>query len=169
MKWGKPRIGGEVYDLTHLDPMAVSIPPFGDGPKLSARVKFGAHVFTLAWSENYINELKFMDGKTPRCFCPIRYAHSKHLPGIFERSISGRVLFDPQKRLVVLGNPPGVLSPYAIFFRIQAARNERFDLLIDVVSAHEHPQLKAKFGMDFSKLAGIVASGGQIPWPKKRK
>lgn len=148
--------------------MTIKFPKGNGDRELSARVKFGAHVFTLSWAEGYIETLKFMDGSTPRCFCPTRYAHSKHLPDIISRSVTGRVLFDPQKRLVVLGNPPGVLSPYAIFFKMQAAKNSDYDILIDIVSAHEHPLLKAKVGMDFSKLATIVADGNSIPWPKRK-
>ncbi len=169
MQWGRRHHGGVLYDLTHLDPFIAEIPIDGDVEPIKARVRFGSHVFTTEWSVNYIDDYKVMDGATPRCFCPIRYAHSVHLRGLVERHCAGRVLFDSQRKLVLLGNPPGVLSPYAIFFTMTKAKHDRYELDIVVVSAHEHPRLSTTLGMPFPKLATIVASGQPIPWPQKRK
>jgi hypothetical protein len=167
MQWGKREIGGVKYDLTHLDPFRVVVPAHDGGGELTARVRFGSHVFTLTWSDNYVEEFRIRDGTQSRCFCPIRYGHSLHLPGIVERGLAGRVLFDPQRTLVVLGNPPGVLSPYAVFFVMKRVVRQPYQIDVVVVSAHEHPRLKAKFGMPFPQLAAIVAARGPIPWPKK--
>ncbi len=170
MQWGRRRYGGVLYDLTHLDPFVATVPGHNGAADLKARVRFGSHVFTLEWSENYVDDYKVDDGGTPRCFCPTRYSHSAHPPGLIERHCAGRVLFDPQRKLVILGNPPGVLSPYAIFFTMKKApRDKQYDVDIVVVSAHEHPRLKAKLGMPFPELARVVADGGAIPWPPKRK
>ena len=168
MQWGKKSYGGVKYDLTHLDPFILEIPAFEGGGPINARVRFGSHVFTEKWSDNYIEAFRVLDGKQSRCFCPIRFGHSVHLPGIVRLSAPGRVLFDPSKKIVMLGNPPGVLSPYAIFFEMSRAKHIAFELDILVVSAHEHPQLKAKVGMDFPKLARMVANGAQVPWPKRK-
>lgn len=167
MQWGKRRIDGKVYDLTHLDPFILSIPGHNGAASIPARVRFGSHVFTLTWSDSYVEEYRIADGKQSRCFCPIRYGHSLLLPGILQRSCGGRVLFDPQKKLVMLGNPPGVLSPYAVFFEMKRVTKQPYELDIMVVSAHEHPRLRAKFGMSFPHLASIVTGAAPIPWPKK--
>lgn len=168
MQWGKKSYGGVKYDLTHLDPALVTIPAFGAGSPLTARVRYGSHVFTEKWSDNYVESFRVEDGGQSRCFCPIRFGHSQHLPGIIALSVGGRVLFDPQKKLVLLGNPPGVLSPYAVFFSMKRAQEKGRDLEIVVVSAHEHPRLQAKVGMEFPELAAIVVNGGAIPWPKRK-
>jgi hypothetical protein len=169
MKWGKRKVGGVTYDLTHLDPFILDIPPHGDGEQLKARVRFGSHTFTLKWDDNYIEEYRIKDGKKSRCFCPVRHGHSKHLPGILQLACAGRVLFDPDQKLVMLGNPPGAIMPYAVFFEMTAARRQTYELDIVVVSAHNQPHIKAKLGMPFPQLARIVADGGAIPWPKKAK
>lgn len=167
MQWGKKSYGGVKYDLTHLDPFIVAIPGHDGAAPVEARVRFGSHVFTETWSDNYLDSYRVGDGQKSRCFCPIRYGHSVHLPGIVRLSCGGRVLFDPQRKLVMLGNPPGVLSPYAIFFELTLARRQPYQLDILVVSAHEHPHLRAKVGISLPKLAAMVADGDPIPWPKK--
>lgn len=167
MQWGKRRIGGVLYDLTHLDPVILAIPGFEQQSPILARLRYGAHVFTLKWSDNYIDEYRILDGRQSRCFCPIRYAHSLHLPHLIQTHCGGRVMFDPQKKLVLLGNPPGSLEPYAIFFELTRARSKPYQLDMLVVSAHERPRIRAKLGMPLPKLAAMVVSGKPVPWPKK--
>jgi hypothetical protein len=168
VNWGKPKYGGVRYDLTHLDPFPMPIPRDSGVGSLTARVIFGSHVFTQKWEDTDHESMMVMDGKKRRCFCTIRYQHSIHLPGVLTRAMSGRVLFDPDRKLIVLGNPPGVLNPYAIFFNMRASKKPNYDLEIDVVSAHERPQTKAKFGMHMPTLAEIVSGGGAVPWPKRK-
>lgn len=166
--WGKRRIAGVEYDLTHLDPFLLTIPGFRGAADVTARVRFGSHVFTIKWDDNYIDEHKITDGGKPRCFCPERFGHSVHLKTILETGCPGRVLFDPARKLVMLGNPPRSVQPYAVFFEMQAARRRAYDLDLVIVSAHTQPQLKAKVGMELPHLARLVADGDPIPWPKKK-
>ena len=167
MNWGKRSIGGVAYDLTHLDPFTLQIPGHAGAPNLSARVRFGSHVFTVAWTPNYIEEYRVADGGKSRCFCTERYGHSLHLRSIIEQSCPGRVLFDPSRKLVMIGNPPRILQPYALFFEMKRVSKQPYDLDILVVSAHAQPLPKAKLGMNFPHLSKIVADGNPIPWPKK--
>ena len=47
MSWGKKRIAGVVYDLTHLDPFDLDVTPSYQGaPTYKVRVTFGHHTFT---------------------------------------------------------------------------------------------------------------------------
>jgi hypothetical protein len=165
MKWGKRTFGGNRYDLTHLDPCDLVVPQAEDLLALKVRVEFGAHVFTQSWKDGDSEDFKFMDGGTPRRFCPDRHAHSVHLPGIIERSVDGRVLLSPQRKFIVLGNPPGASFPYAVFFTMR--QGGKFDALVDVVSAHERPRLQEMPGVSFAELTELIASG-RFQWPKRK-
>jgi len=165
MKWGKRTFDGTRYDLTHLDPYEVEIPAFGDGTAVRARVVSGAHVFTQGWNDGDPEAFLFMDGQTRRRFCPDRHAHSVHLRGILERAVGARVLLSPQRRFIVLGNPPGAASPYAVCFKMRAA-SKNYDAIIDLVSAHERPHLAKMPGIGFAELASLIVSG-RFQWPKK--
>ena len=167
MQWGKRTVAGVEYDLTHLDPFILTMPSHNGAAEIAARVRFGSHVFTIKWDTNYIDDYRVTDGKKSRCFCPERFGHSTHLRGLVELSCPGRVLFDPARKLVMLGNPPGTLSPYAMFFEMDRVVGRPYELDIVVVSAHAQPHLKAKLGMSCPHLARIVADGNPIPWPKK--
>jgi hypothetical protein len=164
MQWGKRTFAGQRYDLMHLDPRTVEVPATATTAAARVRVLFGAHVFTQSWKDGDPEDFKFMDGGTPRRFCPDRHAHSVHLPGIIERSTAARVLISPQRRFIILGNPPGVAFLYAVCFRMRPVSN--YDALIEVVSAHERPRLDKMPGIPFAELVELVSSR-RFEWPKK--
>lgn len=165
MKWGKRTFDGQRYDLTHLDPSELIVPEAPPEGELRIRVSFGAHVFTQGWKPGDPEAFKFMDGSTARKFCPERHAHSIHLKGILERSVGGRVLLSPQRRFIVMGNPPGATFPYAVCFTMRRG-TKNYDALMDVVSAHERPHLQKMPGIEFHKLTRLIV-GGSFQWPKK--
>jgi hypothetical protein len=168
MKWGKRTFGGTRYDLTHLDPLTVKIDcPEGKRPTMTVRVEFGAHVFTQNWKPGDPEDMKCMDGVTPRRFCPVRYGHSVELAGIVERGLSGRVLASHQRKLVLFGNPPGVVHPYSVFFHMRGLSRPPFDGAVDVVSAYERPKLPPMPGMQGYDLLELMRAG-KFQWPKKK-
>lgn len=166
-KWGVVTVEGVAYDLSHLDPFQTRVPPHEGGPEINMRVRFGTHVFTKGWRDNYPVSRRILDGKTPRCFCPERAAHSAHLPDIIRQRLGERVLFSKTRRLVFVGNPTGAVFPYAVFFQLFRASKKPFELEMLVVSAHEKANCLSLKGMAFPHLATIVAGGRDVPWPKK--
>lgn len=168
MFWGKRSYGGAKYDLTHLDPQIIEIPSHDGAPAIQMRLRFGSHVFTQKWTENDIEAYRVRDGGESRCFCPVRYEHSQHLPSILKIAVGGRVLFDPSKKLAMLGNPPRSPAIYCIFFKLTRVTRQPYELDCVVVSAHTNPYPRANKGMEFPHLARMVANGQPIPWPKKK-
>ena len=168
MIWGKPTYGGTKYDLTHLNPQIIEIPGYDEAQSIQMRIRFGSHVFTQKWTENDIEDYRVSDGRQSRCFCPVRYEHSRHLPTILQTTVGGRVLFDPSRKLAMLGNPPRSIAIYCIFFELTRVTRKPYELDCVVVSAHTNPYPRANKGMDFPHLARMVANGLPIPWPKKK-
>lgn len=169
LKWGKRRFGGQTYDLTHLDPTSFAVPNATPGlADYRVRVEYGAHVFTKTWTHDAASDHKMHDGGTPRCFCPVRYSHSLHLPAIVPLAASGRIFFSSQQRFVLVGNPPGVAYPYAIFFKLNTATNGDYDALMTVVSAHERPNLAHMKAKPFPWIIDYMRSGRPFIWPKKK-
>lgn len=168
MKWGKRTFGGTRYDLTHLDPMTVVIKcPKGERPDLLVRVTFGAHVFSQTWKPNDAADMLCMDGSTQRRFCPVRYGHSQHLPGIVERGLNGRVLASPRQRFILFGNPPLVAQAYPVFFRMRVLQKPPFNASVDVVSAYDRPNLGNLPGGSGYDLLEMMRAG-KFQWPKKK-
>jgi hypothetical protein len=168
VQWGKRNFGGQRWDLTHLDPMTLMVPHTTVGaPAVKVRVQFGCHVFTETWRPGDPADHQMMDGRTPRCFCPDRFSHSQHLPALMQNAPASRVLFSPQERFVMPGNPPGITFPYAVFFKMRQGTKGEFDAILDVVSAHERPHLRPMKGKTFQWLAMHIASGQPMIWPKK--
>jgi hypothetical protein len=103
MRWGKKRIAGVDYDLTHLNDFDVLItPPHEGAPTYRVQVGFGAHTFTRKLDPNDTPDYHFRDGSNTRCFCPKRHSCSLHLPGIIRKAMEGDAYFGNKEPLAKL-------------------------------------------------------------------
>ena len=86
-------IGGVEYDL--IEPFPIETTPRGLAPPpYKIRVSFGSHTFTRRREPGDREDHIFRDGAEERQFCPVRYAHSLHLPHIFLKWIWQGLLWD---------------------------------------------------------------------------
>lgn len=160
MGWGTRTIQGTPYRLQHLDPFT-----FAENGK-RIRVQIGAHAFTREQRAGDHPDLCFMDGKTPRTFCVTRYGHSLHLPAAIIAASKGYV-FHNQSKFAFKGNLPGVNGPYVIAFELRLSTSPKYDLKMQIVSAHWRKKAAKMPRCHFHDAMDAVAKKGKIPWKKK--
>lgn len=173
MSWGKKRIAGVTYDLSHLNPFAMSVTPTtADAPTYRVGVMFGCHTFTRKLTPEDSADLHFKNGKETRCFCIDRHKLSLGLPGIIAAaSKGGRAFFsnEPANYLVIDSEDYGDAGPYVVLFKLEKARKAHLDVAMFVVSAYLKPALPKRLpATTFSALIGTVAAGYR-PKPPDRK
>jgi len=169
MNWGKKKIGGQIYDLTHLDPFILPVTPkIATAPTFLVRVSFGCHVFTKKWEEPFTPDLRVVYGSEERCFCIDRHSLSLNLPQIIKETALSRVYFSQRDSFVVPRNMPGLNGPYAVFFKIDKARSDDFDARMIVVSAYEKPGIPKRLpAITFATLVSNVVLERPVRRPKK--
>lgn len=165
--WGKKRIAGTVYDLTHLDPFEIEVPKAG-GDAILLQVQFGSHTFTEKYNPLHTPDLAISDGNGPlRAFCLNRYSHSLSLPAAVKQSVAGEVCLN-QNRLNIAASLPGLNGPYLIAFTLRAKRTKKFDGVMTVVSAHHRPNMDLTLPCaPFRVVAAATLAGRKIDWKKK--
>lgn len=137
--WGKKKIAGTVYDLTHLDQFTIYVPRSSGNP-YRLRVQFGVHTFTRKYTPLDTPDLAISNGKELRAFCLERWAHSQHLPAAIRQAVSGDVLLSNGKPIIAT-RLPGLEGPYLIAFDIQLRSTSKYDAVLMVTSAHQRPKL----------------------------
>jgi hypothetical protein len=166
MSWGEHVIDPAVYDLRHLDPFVVAV-TLKDGSKRQVLVSFGCHTFTREFTEDDPENHVFVSDTDRRCFCPMRYGYSLHLPEIVARSITGRVFFSEGRNLLCVDWLPGLEVPYAAFFNLVRFREKGLDAAMFVVSAYDKPNLPDKLpAIGFATLLKHVLEGKKPVAPK---
>lgn len=165
--WGRKRIAGTVYDLTHLDPFEMDV-PLVNGPAIRVQVQFGCHTFTESFSRQWHSpDLLITDGRDERAFCLNRYGHSLSLPAAVRQAVSERVCND-SGRTLINARLPGLNGPYLIAFKIRARKTHKFDGVMTVVSAHHRPNLDQELpSAPFPTVVKVGMYGGKIDWKKK--
>lgn len=165
--WGKKRIAGTVYDLTHLDPFEMEV-PLVNGPPIKVQVQFGCHTFTQKFNRQWHTpDLRIMHGKDERAFCIDRYGHSLSLPAALLNAVSGRACNDKGRNLIN-ARLPGLDGPYLIAFTVRPKQTRKFDGVLTVVSAHHRPNLDQKLpSAPFATVIKVGIYGGKIDWKKK--
>lgn len=107
-----------------------------------------------------------MDGKTPRTFCPTRYAYSAHLgPAIMAAALSD--VFSNAGRYVFKASIPGIKGIYVIAFDMRASNSPKYDIKIQLVSAYLAPKLKQMPKATFADALDGLINGTPVPWIKK--
>jgi hypothetical protein len=169
MSWGTKTIAGVVYGLTHLDPFVFDVTPKAAGaPTYRVLVSFGCHCFARELTPADSIEHYVPDGKTGRCFCPIRTAHSQHLPRIICGASNGLAFFSKDTNMLLVEKLAGLGGPYAVFFNVKPSSKTSIDVAMFVASAYEKPLLvKAMPAVPFTALIA-KASKGHVPFKPKR-
>lgn len=175
--WGTITIGAVPYDLKHLDTFVMTVTPKTQGA-LARRVlvTFGHHVFTQGIRPGDPPEMtvhhKGHNGD-PRCFCPVRYGHSLHLPAIIKAAVGSVAYFGetqpwrPQNYFLI-DNVPGVVGPYAVFFDMKRGSAKNVDVAMLVKSAYPKPRLPPSVpNLPFTVLVATIAAGKPVVKPKK--
>ena len=164
MLWGKKRIAGTVYDLTHLDPFEMDV-PLVNGPSIRVQVQFGCHTFTEAFAQQWHTpDLRITHGRDERAFCLKRYGHSLRLPVAVQQAVSGRACND-KGRTLINARLPGLNGPYLIAFTIRGRKSRKFDGVLTVVSAHHRPNLDQGLpSAPFPTVVKVGVYGGKIAW-----
>lgn len=164
MMWGKKRINGTAYDLTHLDPFEFDVPRGGVAADIRLQVQFSSHTFTEKYNALHTRDLAISDGRDLRAFCLKRYGHSLSLPAAVRQAVAGHACLD-QGRMHINTTLPGLEGPYLIAFQLRFKQTRKFDGVMTVVSAHHRPNINHE--LPKAPFAAVVASllvGRKIGW-----
>jgi hypothetical protein len=166
MSYGKKRIAGVDYDLTHLDPFDMVVHDRAGQEVCTARVTFGCHTFTREWRAGDPLDHRVVVGSETRCFCPDRYALSLGLPQMIREAGNGNAHFSQRQNFLIRKQVQG--GPYAVFFGLARARKPGIAVAMFVDSAYVKAKLPPKLdAIGFAVLMGKVAKGQPIKRPKK--
>lgn len=160
MPWPNRTIQGTLYTFYHLEPFTL----VQNG--LRVRVSLGAHAFTREVKPGDAPSLLFMDGKSPRTFCTTRYGHSLHLPAAIMNGAADYV-FSNHSKFVFKEQLPGVPGHYVIAFEMRKSSSPKYDLKIQVVSAHHRNKAARMPRCKFDDAAAAVLAGNAVGWIKK--
>lgn len=130
MTWRYINFQGQRYDLSHLQDFHFDVvrPPSdeGGGWEISVHVSFSWHCYTRAPNENEASHIYEKD-RERRCFCPVRFRHSKLLPDIIQ-GLSERRVFHTGKGnyiTVEIVEEDGTAIDYEIYFSIRKQGKKR--------------------------------------------
>lgn len=165
--YGKKKISGTVYDLSHLSSFVMHIPKVGGGG-YRVRVDFGVHTFTEKYTLLHTPDLVVPDGKEIRAFCLKRYARSLSLRATVMSAAKSRVHLS-NGNPIIAGPLPGRTAPYLVAFNITPQVTKKHDCVMTVVSAHERPgfQVAQLPSTPFKALISNALYDTKIDWTKK--
>lgn len=174
MKWNPAKIGGRVYDLSHLHPFRMHcVIPSKDGrpeQRYEIEVIFGLHCFTRGFrkGEPHLAELAYEDNREVRRFDSDRYELSKRLPEIV-RGIHQRRCFRTGYGnffTVELIGGNGEKVEYAVYFKVsRAGAKGRLNLFVQsayVQDAIPRARPRPRKPIRFSVIAFNVSAGKPI-------
>lgn len=163
MSWASRTYAGVTYTFNHLTPFT-----FGAHGK-RIRVHCGAHAFTYEWKPGHPAAMLFMDGKTKRTFDPVRYNYSTHLPAAIIAGAGGHVFSKkvPPKSYVFKASIPGLKGTYVIAFEVRKSRSPKYDVVIQLLSAHLTQSVARMHRAQFSDVLDNRVNGTAVPWTKK--
>ncbi len=163
-QYGKKKIAGTVYDLSHLSSFMIHIPKKG-GSNYRIRVDCGVHTFTRKYTPLDTPDLSIPDGNNFRAFCLDRYARSLLLPAMIKSAVEGEVLLS-DGNTIIAGPLPGRTDPYLAAFKIIRQETKKYDCIMTVVSAHERPgfNIHALPSAPFKAVVSNAFAGSKIDW-----
>ena len=131
-------------------------------------VRFGCHTFTREWMGDETPDFRFTHGSEVRCFCPIRYGLSHHLPDIVRRTAAfgGKAYFDAKQNYLLIERLPEIEGPYAVFFTMERSKHSTADVAMFVTSAYEKRRLPRNIPkVTFATLVAKHARGERVRRP----
>ena len=170
--WGKKKLKGRVYDLSHLNPLLFeAIPGNPDAPRLNVVASFSSHTFTRKRLPEDTPDLHFGENGDPRSFCIERYECSLHLPDLIRGLATGKVDFTHNEKVMKVAQNPACAGEYAAVMRMEKAVANNYGVVarLFVISAHERTNpLAVMEAISFYTLVRKIVAGEPIPWPKKK-
>lgn len=164
MMWGRKKIAGTIYDLTHLDPFEMNVPRSGELKPYRLQVQFGPHTFTEKYTPLHTPDLAISHGNDLRAFCLVRYGHSLSLPATVRHAVNGKVCLNNGK-MVLNARLPGLAAPYLVAFIVRPKQTRKFDAVLTVVSAHNRPNLNQNLpSAPFAAVISATIAGRKIAW-----
>ena len=178
MKWRSAKIGGRVYDLSHLHPFSfdfvVAVKDGKPEQRYGIDVIFSLHCFSrgIRAGEAYLADWAYADSREVRLFDEQRYTHSLRLPEVI-RSIGDRRCFHTGHDnffIVELIDAQGERVEYAVYFKLSRAPSKgRLNLYVQSAYVQDDtPQTRPRprKPIRFSVIAYNVAVGKVIKVPK---
>ncbi len=158
--WPKCVYRGIEYTFDHLAPFTLVV----NGKRV--RVQFGAHVFCQDVKPGDPWDMRFHDGRTPRTFCPVRHGMSLTLGQRILAASNGEV-FESGRNLIFKDALPHPQGWYVIAFSLRRSNSPKYDVKMQLFSAHSRPQVSRSRKTDFSDAVTAIHLGQNIPWKKK--
>ena len=132
MPYWKPLVsGGQIVDLSHLEPFDFTIVPLGWTDHATVHVTFNNHCFTCKFDPVRHTEAlseRHAARYERRAFDEIRYALSKTLP-LHIRALDGQRISRTRTNVLVRIAMEGPYD-YAVFFSLQRAGPRQCDLFV---------------------------------------
>lgn len=170
--FGKKRIAGVDYDLSHLDSFKLEVTPKGDdAPTYTMRVSFGFHCFTRNIEPEDSPDLHMKHEKEKRCFCFERYKLSKELADMIKYAVGGRAYFGEKANFLIVESLLQQNAPYVAFFDVERAKkSDGVDAVMFVTSAHLRPALPDRLpAVSFATVVDYRIRGKDLKRPEPRK
>jgi hypothetical protein len=155
-------IGGQTYDLGHLDPFTFRFT--ADGLAYAVKVIFSCHCFTEGLQAHHTPQDHYThDGET-RAFCVERHGLSIMLPGlvqslgtVYHNTKWGNFFFWKNHQLQT------ATTPYLVFFNMAKSTSGNADVLMNINSAHLKPNM-TQFAapVKFKTLVEAKAKGRKL-------
>jgi hypothetical protein len=172
VEWPPKRIGGKIYDLSHLHPFRLEIKPKAEGARTySVRVTFGFHCFTRGPIEGDTPDFHMRHGNELRCFCMERYGLSKELIDMIKYAANGRAYFGEKSNFLIVESAAQQNAPYVAFFDVERAKkSDGYDAVMFVTSAHLKPNLPDRLpAVSFATLVDYRVQGKDLKRPEPRR
>ena len=161
MDWDKRTFRGVEYTFDHLLPFTMIV------GGLRVRVKPGAHVFSKDVEPTDPEDLRFMDGKTERTFCPVRYGLSLNLGPTLIAASAGWVYEGKHGKFVFKLTLPPPQGLYLIAFEMWRCKAPHYDVTLQLNSAHVRTWAAWARFAKFEDTVAAVANGDRVQWKKK--
>ena len=161
LSWPARTFLGVQYTFDHLRPFPLAL----GGVRL--HVKFGAHVFCKEHDPNDPADLMFMDGRTPRTFCPVRYGLSQNLGQTIVAASAGNVFEGAKGKFLFKRTLPAPQGTYVIAFQMWPNKSPHFDVTMQLNSAHARAHTARARHVAFADAVAAVANGAHVQWKKK--
>lgn len=137
MTWKYIDFEGQRYDLSHLQDFQFEVvrPPSdkGAGWSIKIDVTFSWHCYTRAPGKTETVKIQ-TQGKEQRCFCPVRFEHSKRLPEIIQDLSERKILQTGKGNYITIEvvDHDGKVIDYEIYFDLRKqGRKQPLKLVVE--------------------------------------
>jgi hypothetical protein len=162
------KLGGTVYDLSHLEPFVFSLA--ADEDNFAVGVSFSCHCFTVTWSAAFSPDFLYEHGNEKRAFDIQRHGLSLLLPDFFRQLGNRSVYWSNKGNFFFWRNPAALNAPYLIFFDAIKSTAPGIDVRIHVRTAHPKPGMVLFASpVKFTTLVRMTAAGKKLkPGPAQQ-